>query len=294
MGSKTGNLFEALPWRARRRKRLDEQRRLVDEEHQIQSMQLSLQTRLAMTSEKETKLNRLSDKLKERAAQLDTRRKAWEEREKGSWQQRDYFAEAARAKIEGIPDARCFVLQNVIRSLRTIPGDVAECGVRYGKSSYFLLKADTKGRKFHLFDSFEGLSAPAQQDVLPEQEQAFWHANQLAVPEDEVRRNLSGFKTVSFYRGWIPDRFDEVRDRTFALVHVDVDLYEPTLASLRFFWPLLARNGMLVCDDYGSPRCPGAKQAFDEFFAELGMGFMELPTMQAIAIKMDASPERPT
>ena len=79
-----------------------------------------------------------------------------------------------------------------------------------------------------------------------------------------------------------------------SLVHVDVDLYEPTLASRRFCWPLLARNGMLVCDDCGSPRCPGAKQAFDEFFAELGMGFMELPTMQAIAIKMDASPERPT
>ena len=33
------------------------------------------------------------------------------------------------------------------------------------------------------------------------------------------------------YRGWIPERFKEVADLRFSLVHIDVDLYRPTLEA---------------------------------------------------------------
>jgi hypothetical protein len=76
---------------------------------------------------------------------------------------------------------------------------------------------------------------------------------------------LSEFPFVSVMPGWIPARFDEVGDRAFAFVHVDVDLYQPTRDSLEFFFPRLAAGGALVVDDYNWARFPGARTAVDEF-----------------------------
>ena len=121
-------------------------------------------------------------------------------------------------------------------------------------------------RSFHLFDSFEGLSGPTEQDAF-RPDIANWSKGDLTASEDIAAKNLADFSNVSFHRGWIPSRFGEVADLTFALLHVDVDLYAPTMESMRFFWPRLAPGGLVVCDDYGSVRCPGARAAIDEFVA---------------------------
>jgi hypothetical protein len=199
-----------------------------------------------------------------------------------AWSTHDYFLRARAKDIVGIPDERCFTLQSVIRSLRDVEGDVAECGVRFGKSSVFLLEADSGSRSYHLFDSFEGLSEPVPEDAIPESGEPYWKKGDISTPEAETRANLSGYPNVAIYRGWIPDRFGEVTDRRFALVHVDVDLYEPTRDCLHFFWPRLVEDGVLVCDDYGSRRCPGAKQALDEYFAGKDAAVIELTTGQAL------------
>lgn len=203
------------------------------------------------------------------------------------WRKRDYFANAEGHAIEGIPDERCFVLQNVVRALKDVPGDVAECGLRFGKSTSFMLAADPRGdRAWRLFDSFEGLSEPEAADALASTGKAHWGKSDLDVPEEIVRRNLAGFRQeLHFYKGWIPTRFAEVADRSFALLHVDVDLYRPTLDSLEFFWPRIVPGGVVVCDDYGSRKCPGSKQAFDEFFAGKDARLIELPTVQALVFK---------
>ena len=83
----------------------------------------------------------------------------------------------------------------------------------------------------------------------------------FAVPEAELRRNLAGFPFVRVYRGWIPERFGEVGDRQFSFVHIDVDLYRPTLDSLRFFHPRLKAGGWIVVDDYNFRQFPGANAA---------------------------------
>lgn len=202
------------------------------------------------------------------------------------WRSRDYFLAGLRRDIRGIPDERCFVLQNVVRGLKAVPGDVAECGLRFGKSTAFMLAADQAKRTYCLFDSFEGLSEPTPQDALASTGKAYWTQSDLSVPEDLVRSNLAGFdQDLLIFKGWIPDRFPEVAERRFALLHVDVDLYQPTLDALEFFWPRLAPGGMVVCDDYGSRKCPGAKRAMDEFFADRDGRLMELPTFQALVVK---------
>lgn len=201
------------------------------------------------------------------------------------WLNHDFFLKGQAHNIIGIPDERCFTLQSVVRSLGSVAGDVAECGVRFGKSSVFMLEADLSARHYHLFDSFEGLSKPAPEDLLTQNGESYWIEGDIETPEAGARAHLSGFRNVTLYKGWIPARFPEVADRRFALVHVDVDLFEPTRESLDFFWPKLVENGILVCDDYGSRRCPGAKKAMDAFFADKDVSLLELTTGQAVVVR---------
>jgi O-methyltransferase len=235
-------------------------------------------------------LTRLLTTRRQRERQREERRRAEKHLQNLSgggdcWMHYEYFKRAKAHGIRGIPDARCFTLQSAIRSLRGVAGDVAECGVRFGKSTVFMLEADQANRQYHLFDSFEGVSDPSPEDTLGGTGQAYWHKGDIAVPESETRANLQAYSNVTIHRGWIPDRFPDVSDRSFALVHLDVDLYGPTRDSLAFFWPRLVSGGLLVCDDYGSSKCPGARRAVDEFFAERDCGVLELSTAQALVAK---------
>jgi hypothetical protein len=156
----------------------------------------------------------------------------------------------------------------------TVPGDTAECGVYKGCGSYIVLRGNersTINRTHHLFDSFGGLSAPSAEDG------DYWQGGDLAISEDVVRANLKEFPNIEFHKGWIPDRFPDVADRAFSFVHVDVDLYQPTLDSVRFFYDRLSTGGILVCDDYGFLTCPGATEAIDEFLADKPEKMLGLP-----------------
>lgn len=189
--------------------------------------------------------------------------------------------------VTGIPSDRCYVLLEFARQVSKVKGDIAECGVRYGKSSLFILTGfgeDSK-KTMHIFDSFEGLSSPASEDENPG-EKTVWESGELAVPEDAVRNNLRRFSDrLKFYKGWIPTRFGDVKKKKFAFVHIDVDLYQPTKDSIAFFYERLSPGGVMICDDYGSGYCPGAKQAFDEFFKKKPEGVISLPTGQCVVIK---------
>ena len=73
-----------------------------------------------------------------------------------------------------------------------------------------------------------------------------WKKHAFASDEEITRQNLSAHSDrFTLFRGWIPDRFGEVSHKTFAIVHVDVDQYQPTKDPLEFFWSPLARR---TCD----------------------------------------------
>ena len=40
------------------------------------------------------------------------------------------------------------------------------------------------------------------------------------------------FENIDYFKGWIPSRFNQVEDKTFSFVPIDVDIYEPTKDSL--------------------------------------------------------------
>ena len=44
-----------------------------------------------------------------------------------------------------------------------------------------------------------------------------------------------------------------------------MDLFQPTLDSLEFFYQRTNKGGVIICDDYGFSSCPGASKAVDQF-----------------------------
>ena len=154
------------------------------------------------------------------------------------------------------------------------------CGAYEGCSSYFICqKIQGTGRQHYIFDSWEGLSQPGKMDG------EHWEFGSLTTSEEITKKALQEFNFVHFYKGWIPDRFKKVDDRKFSFVHIDVDLYEPTKLSLEFFYPKVQTGGIILCDDYGSTLCPGANQAFNEFFMDKSEKVIHAPTSQGFIIK---------
>ncbi|MBF0613192.1 MAG: class I SAM-dependent methyltransferase [Magnetococcales bacterium] len=156
-------------------------------------------------------------------------------------------------------------LYQMMRLLAGVEGDTAECGVFRGCGSWLIAKANAESRyqrQHYIFDTFAGLSEPGEGDG------GHWIEGDMACDQATVERNLIDCSQVHFLAGYIPDRFMEVAERRFALVHIDVDLYDPTLKSLEFFYPRLNPGAVLVCDDYGSTACPGATSAVDEFMSD--------------------------
>ncbi|MBK9136828.1 MAG: class I SAM-dependent methyltransferase [Betaproteobacteria bacterium] len=166
-------------------------------------------------------------------------------------------------ELDGNNSDRRYLVSQLLRLTAAVPGDTAEVGVFQGAMSWLILRANAGQRQHHLFDSFEGLSNPNPVDGN------HWTQGALACGEEAVRRNLAEFRGhFRSYKGWVPERFHEIEDHRFSFVHIDVDLYEPTRASLEFFYPRMCPGGIIVCDDYNFTTCPGATRAVNDFLAD--------------------------
>ena len=193
----------------------------------------------------------------------------------------DYLAKFGEET--GLNAERRWMIRELMRLTEAVPGDTAECGVFEGAGSYLICEMNAACRRFarwhHAFDSFEGISQPSSSDG------SYWHKGDLARGEDLVQRNLSGFAALTLYKGWIPERFAEVADCRFAFVHIDVDLYQPTLDSFRFFYERMSEGGILLCDDYGFATCPGATRGVEAILSDTPECMIALPAGGGFLIK---------
>jgi len=170
----------------------------------------------------------------------------------------------------------------LVQLLKMIPeGEMAECGVFKGASAYEI--RTIANRPVHLFDSFDGISGREKIDARWPEEVG--GKGTIACSLEKVQEHLSDFNDFKYYKGWIPDRFSEVKDLKFAFVHVDVDVYQPTKDSFDFFFPRMVKGGIMVCDDYGFMNWPGCKKAVDEMAAKHGFKVLSLTTGQCVVFK---------
>jgi len=168
---------------------------------------------------------------------------------------------------------------NLITALNAtakVPGDLAEVGVAFGGSAKIICTY-ALNRTLHLFDTFEGLPEPTARDSPK------YKTGQYNCSLESVREYLAAFK-VEFHKGVFPVTAEVVKDRMFSFVHLDLDLYEGTLASLEFFYPRLSPGGVLISHDYLLANGVGA--AFREFFANRRESVLELIGDQCMVVKL--------
>lgn len=191
-------------------------------------------------------------------------------------------------------------LYNAVQFLRytlDLDGEMAECGTFQGLSSYLfchyvrLSRPDFKGRGYHVFDSFEGLSQPQAQDLNPPQAVGainfgFLQAGAFKGSLESAKATLTDFPEIDYHRGWIPESFAGLPEKNYKFVHLDLDLYEPIKGSVEYFYPRMVKGGIIVIDEYALARWPGARKAVDEFCqANQLITPVELTTGNGVMIK---------
>ena len=67
------------------------------------------------------------------------------------------------------------------------------------------------------------------------QDEVLKQKNYFKSNEAKVKDVLKPFEFVRILNGWIPRRFKEISEQKFSFVHIDVDMFQPTLDSLKFF-----------------------------------------------------------
>lgn len=178
-----------------------------------------------------------------------------------------------------VHDPACYVLYGSAVSTASLGGDVAEVGVYRGGTGLLLARAVGPDCTVHLFDTFSGMPMPdADRDL-------HGMGDFADTSVDEVRRLLESQDNVRVHPGLFPETGAPVADRSFCLVHVDVDIYQSVLDCCDFFYERLLPAGVFVFDDYGWTSTPGARAAVDEFFATRREHPIYLPTGQAVVVK---------
>ncbi len=144
---------------------------------------------------------------------------------------------------------------------------LAEVGVYKGGTSFFIAslaeKLDLQVR-LHCFDTFEGHAA---EDINTAVEIAHTPGVFGDTSFESVKEYLAQFKNIEIYKGRFQDTSHQIKDVPTHFVHLDMDIYEPTIFALNFFDDRLVHGGVILLDDYGFETCPGIEKAVAEFIA---------------------------
>ncbi len=149
-------------------------------------------------------------------------------------------------------------IENLIQSInqtQNIEGDIAEVGVYKGGSVKVICQTK-KNKVLHLFDTFYGI--PHLDGAYKKGE---YKSNYYL-----VKTKLSNYSNVFIYNGIFPETSELIKDKTFSMVHLDVDIYQSTIDSLNFFYPRMFIGGIILIHDYiYSNR---VAEAVNEFFKD--------------------------
>jgi O-methyltransferase len=209
---------------------------------------------------------------------------------------RELYRRAIDKAMGGKPDnptkqSRYYVLHQLVeRALRLNPDlDVAECGCWRGHSTLIianLMQQHESTGRFHVFDSFEGLSPFSPEDKSAARKPEDANPRKYATPMHTLAALTDPLGFVHLHKGWIPEVFDGVEVNTLAFANIDVNLYEPTLQSLAFVYPRMAKGGVIFFDDYGYKTCPGARLAVDKYLQRVRpQTFVALPFGSAFLVR---------
>lgn len=164
---------------------------------------------------------------------------------------------------------------DLFRTIGSVKGDVVECGVGRGRSftnlAFFCSNAEFGPRRLFGYDSFRGFPEPHEKDNAGGRnakagEWAYLEPTDLLnilksanVPEEFIKQNIT--LVPGFVKDTLPNHRSDI-----ALLHIDLDLYEAYMDTLRNMYDAVVPGGVIAFDEYRNKTWPGATDAIHEFF----------------------------
>lgn len=153
-----------------------------------------------------------------------------------------------------------------------VPGDIVELGCHQGKTSVFLrmlIDHYDAERELHVYDSFSGLPKQGKYDTYLMDDNCMASIQQLQ--ETFTRWHV---ELPIIHKGWFQETLPQLLPERIAFAYLDGDFYDSILVSLRYVYPRLTNNAVVIIDDYCDPGRnpnawdgpPGPKKACDDFF----------------------------
>lgn len=166
------------------------------------------------------------------------------------------------------------------------PGDIIEMGVFKGASFMRWAKfrnifENNFSRKIVGFDIF-GEFPEADEIDRTAKERFTEAAGVLGISVEDLKNKLERLglnENISLIKGditkTIQPYLSENPQTKIALLHIDVDLLEPTKQSIEKFHNYMVKGGVMIFDDYGY--FPGANIVIDEFIKQNNLEIKKFP-----------------
>ena len=173
----------------------------------------------------------------------------------------------------------------IYERVRELPGAIVAYGVYKGASlsrfaSFRALLENDHGRTIYGFDAFGAFpTAGVQSDADQQFISQFESAGGGGIPRTDLEEALEakGFSNIELIEGDVFETIPALLARTphlrIALLHLDMDVYEPTRFAIETLLPHMTRGGFVVFDDYNAVE--GATRAADELCARLGLSLQK-------------------
>ena len=162
----------------------------------------------------------------------------------------------------------------IYKKILNIKGDFFEFGVFKGSSfirflTFAKLFRDTE-RKFYGFDTFGKF--PAQKKIFDKKFVKMWvekagdSLDLKSLNHIIKKKKLTNFKLIKGDIFFTLEKFLKNYKKKIALLHLDLDTYEPTKFALDNMYKFLKKGSIILCDDYNA--AVGATKAINEFLKE--------------------------
>lgn len=169
-----------------------------------------------------------------------------------------------------------------------LPGDIVELGVYKGGSlfqfaSFRELLENERSRKLIGFDMFGEFPETYNDGDHAFREKWILETKNSFLTKEEIRTSLSNRKigNTELVQGditvTVPAYIREHPYMKIALLHIDVDIYEPTVTGLQYLYDCVVPGGIIVLDDYG---VAGETKAVDEFLKDKNIKLRRLSISQ--------------
>jgi hypothetical protein len=185
---------------------------------------------------------------------------------------------------------KIIVHYELYKMINNLPGDIVEFGVFKGASlikfaTFRELFENTYSRKIIGFDVFDKFPETDFADDKKYREEFIENAGESSITLESLHEILEykKFQNVELVKGDIletaPKYIADNPQLKISLLHIDVDIYEPSKIILETMYDSVVKGGLIVLDDYGT--FPGETKAVDDFFHGKSVQINKFPFSQS-------------